>query len=178
MLILGHAPRLQPCEEHHVSAGGPVIKTQLWVSLVIAILLPAGIGVAQTASDKPENAFLKRIADAAQRNDVVELVSTLHPDVIASFGKEKCSEALAVTPKPGLMVIGGSATRMERAFWRNAQGRTQMLTEGTPFKGGVGTMERGKKMSARTVVFDFVKGDAGEFHLLIDCNQKLFEAKK
>ena len=155
--------------------GGTVIKTQLWFSFVMAILLPAGIGVAQTASDKPENVFLKRIADAAERNDVAELVSTIHPDVIASFGKEKCSEALTQTPTPG-MVIAGRAVRSTMASWRNAQGRTQIFTEGTPFKGAVTTMERGKITGM--VTFDFVKDNAGEFHLFIDCNQKLLRAKK
>ena len=149
-----------------------MIKTKLWVALAMAALLPAGIAVAQ--SSKPENAFLKSIADAAERNDVEELVSSVHPVVIDSFGKEKCSEALTLTPKPG-MVVAGRAVRSTMATWKNAQGRTQIFTEGTPFKGAVTAMERGKMTGMGT--FDFVKDSAGKFHLFIDCNRKFITAK-
>ncbi len=106
-----------------------MIKTKLWVALAIAILLPAGMAVAQ--SSKPENAFLKSIADAAERNDVEELVSTVHTVVIDSFGKEKCSETLTLTPKPG-MVVAGRAVRSTMATWKTRKAELRSLPKARP----------------------------------------------
>ena len=62
-------------------------------------------------NQSPEMKFLKRIADATKRNDAKELASMLHPDVIASFGEEKCIAAFQQEKAPD-MVIKGRPTRL------------------------------------------------------------------
>ena len=126
-------------------------------------------------NQSPEMKFLKRIADAAKRNDAKELASMLHPDVIASFGEEKCIAAFQQEKAPG-RVITGKPVRSTMASWRNAQGRTQIYREGQAFKGAVTLME-GSKLKGITT-FDFAADKAGKFYLFFDCNEKALKTEE
>ena len=123
----------------------------------------------------PEKEFLKRIADAAQRNDAKELASMLHPDVIASFGEEQCVAAFQQDKAPG-MVIAGAPVRSTMASWRNAQGRTQIYREGATYIGGVSMME-GPKVKGVTTL-NFAADESGKFYLFVNCNEKAFKMQK
>ena len=132
-----------------------------------------------SGSKSPEQAFLDRIEDAAGRNDAKELASMLHPDVIASFGEEKCIEAFQQETAPG-RVIAGKPVRSTKAAWKNAQGRTEIYTDGPAYKGAV-TIMKGTRVSTegmRISTFDFGADKSGKFFLFADCNEKVFKSEE
>jgi len=126
-------------------------------------------------SQTPEKEFLKRIADAAEENDAKALASMLHPDVIASFGEEKCVEAFQQESPPS-MVVAGSPVGATTAFWKNAEGRTQIYLDGPTYMGGVSMMDGAKMRGTKT--FSFAADESGKFYLFADCSEKVFKVEE
>ena len=125
-------------------------------------------------SQTPERAFLERIADATQRNDAKVLASMLHPDVIASFGEEKCIEAFQ-QDNPPTMVIAAPPIGSMSAHFKDAQGRTQGYDEGAAFMGAVAMMDGHEPRDKGTTTFEFGADESGKFYLFVDCSEKIFE---
>jgi hypothetical protein len=123
--------------------------------------------------------FLETLQMALTRGSRKALIPMIHPEVLESFGSQRCAVALAPRTNRYHRALVFGLTPVETASWRNASGELQEMKEGRAiFRVEIGFSWESERRALREVkagTLVMASDSYGSFSVFPDCSKRLCE---